>query len=103
MQVPSTSNRMCNKRSLISECEKIDNLPKLPDTFSCVLSDRCTALQCCIDVPFIQRAFEFTLDLNACTNTLTMGIEKYLLETSLLSYNWGQTEHINIKDVFQIE
>ncbi|VDI43606.1 Hypothetical predicted protein [Mytilus galloprovincialis] len=79
------------------------SLTPLPSPVSCMISSHCTAVDCCIDVDFLDRSCNAFLDVNTCTNAMTVGLEKLVLgPISLLDYQFGKTEHFNLKGVLRV-
>lgn len=55
-----------------------------------MIPSHCTAVDCCIDVDFLDRSFHAFLDVNMCKHVITVGIEKLVTEPiSLLDYEYG--------------
>ena len=85
-----------------SECQQMTSFPTLPDLMTCSVPDYCTAIDCCVDIPFIRRFVNFYIDLDACTYELNIGIENFGRSISLLEYSWGLTKTISVKGVLFI-
>lgn len=57
---------------------------------SCHIKDHCTAIECCLDLQSpLQQTIHFFMDLDLCLQTLKLGIENLMFETTLLSYAYG--------------
>jgi hypothetical protein len=65
------------------------SLPALPGEVSCYIPDYCTGIDCCVDMPVVNRALNIYVLLDACNYTLSIGIEKWSFNLSLLDYDWG--------------
>ncbi|VDH92137.1 Hypothetical predicted protein [Mytilus galloprovincialis] len=79
------------------------SLTPLPSPISCMIPSHCTAVDCCIDVDFLDRSFNAFLDVNMCTNVMTVGLEKLVTDPiSLVDYTFGKTENFNLKGVLRI-
>ena len=79
----------------VSECpSEILNktVSPLPDHISCVISDKCTSIECCVDVGFLQRSFSLSLELDGCIGQLTISIEKVSFRKMLYEYSWGKSK-----------
>lgn len=75
---------------LFSDCSNTVALTKLDDPVSCLLSSECTYIECCVDVHFIPRSFMFYLHIDPCEYQITVGIEKFFRNISLINYRWGE-------------
>ena len=73
-----------------SDCDKSVSLPKVEGQLSCHLSSECTNMECCTDVDFIPRSFRFYLYIDPCKYQITVGIEKFHRNISLIGYEWGK-------------
>lgn len=98
-----TFNRLYSLIICLAECERIDTSLVIPDMMSCSIPSHCTAINCCIDVPFIGRSLYISVDLDACSNRLTVTIEKFAKHIQLFDYEWGTWQKFDIKGVFIIE
>ncbi|XP_052083602.1 uncharacterized protein LOC127720902 [Mytilus californianus] len=79
------------------------SLTPLPSPVSCMIPSHCTAVYCCIDVDFLDRSFHAFLDVNMCTNVMTVGLEKLVIDPiNLLDYEFGTTKHFNLKGILRI-
>ncbi|XP_071145134.1 uncharacterized protein [Mytilus edulis] len=86
-----------------NSCSLDVSLTPLLGPISCMIPSHCTSVDCCIDVDFLDRSFNSFLDVNTCTNVMTVGIEKLVIDPiSLLNYTFGKTEHFNLKGVLRI-
>ncbi|XP_053398211.1 uncharacterized protein LOC128556642 [Mercenaria mercenaria] len=101
---------------LDDECSKIDpshdgwvtdcplnlSLPVLPNNTNCHLVKHCTGFSCCLNVPLLQRSFSFHLDLDSCNFALNVGIEKLQNNQSLINYEFGRKETIDLFGIVQL-
>ncbi|XP_041378093.1 uncharacterized protein LOC121390363 [Gigantopelta aegis] len=71
-----------------SACPQNLSLPVLPTNMACSVPDHCTALDCCLDVPFIQKSLNFKVDLNMCEFSLTVSVENVEVKIMLFKYVW---------------
>lgn len=85
------------------ECDQILLLPSLHSNLSCHLGRSCTQLDCCVYVPLLNRTFSFYVDVNPCYEKFTVGIEKMYRKCSLLSYDFGSTQHFNLLGIFKLQ
>ncbi|KAK3101936.1 hypothetical protein FSP39_007496 [Pinctada imbricata] len=86
-------------------CQSSVNLPTLnSDTMSnCRLTTDCTGVECCTDVPQIQRTLRTFLKIDSCTNRVNLGIERFHRNISLTDYTkWGQQQEFWLGGVFRI-
>jgi hypothetical protein len=59
---------------------------------TCYIPNTCTSIDCCIELPGIQRKLHTNIDIDTCSYKLTVDIEKVHLEYSLINYEWGKKE-----------
>ncbi|VDI45262.1 Hypothetical predicted protein [Mytilus galloprovincialis] len=91
----------CGKFFYISECPSKVNLFKNISSFAtCRIPLKCTAIDCCITLPYFGRGVNFFIDLDMCDSRLMVGIEKIALNYSLLDYEWGKLQSLNLYGVF---
>ena len=63
---------------------------------TCYLPTRCTAVECCVEVPAISTSFNAHVDIDPCNYMLRIGIEKFSFNKSLDQYSFGEF-HLNYK------
>ena len=81
----------------ISDCPLTIPLTPLPAPASCFIPSHCTAVDCCVDVDFLQRSFHAYIDLNTCDNMFTIGIEKLKIDpVNLTDYEFGEEKKFTI-------
>ncbi|XP_060596418.1 uncharacterized protein LOC132750445 [Ruditapes philippinarum] len=85
-----------------SECREEIQLPDLPETISCYLSERCTSIRCCVDVDVIQRSFDITLNLDTCNYILEAQIENMKLDVPLVDYKFGEESKVYLFGVIRL-
>lgn len=66
------------------------NTTALSGDLTCLIKDTCTAVSCCMDVDFLQRAFEAYVTIDPCDYYLEVGIEKLKFNISLNDYTFGR-------------
>ncbi|CAG2252210.1 unnamed protein product [Mytilus edulis] len=82
----------------------INNLPMLSSGTSCYISDVCTDVRCCVSVPFFgNHTFDFSLNLDGCTQYMVMSLENYKEQFMLSDFNFGQEDYLWIKGVFRLK
>ncbi|KAL5015120.1 hypothetical protein ScPMuIL_009390 [Solemya velum] len=79
------------------------DLPALTGPVSGYISDTCTAVGVCIDVDFIKRSFNVDIELDGCNYILKLFIGKKMFPVSLISYDWGAPEQIQLFGVVVID
>lgn len=91
--------------NFFTECANLDitELPQLQDLIQCKLSERCTAIECCLDVSFIQRSIVAYIDIDACYYKLTVGVDNLIVNISLIDYEWGSINTFSLNGVFNIK
>ncbi|KAK6174798.1 hypothetical protein SNE40_013376 [Patella caerulea] len=78
-------------------------LPDLPDALTCHMGSRCTSIDCCVDVGFLDRSFYFGVDVNLCDYTITATIENLSYKRKLFNYKWGEVDHFYLKGVVRVD
>ena len=73
-----------------SACAEQLVLPVLPDDTVCSVPSHCTAVDCCVEFPFINRNLNFKVDLNTCDYTLTISIENVEFTRMTFRTVWGK-------------
>ncbi|XP_048258717.1 uncharacterized protein LOC124137708 isoform X1 [Haliotis rufescens] len=79
------------------------NLPELPGSMACHVPDICAAVDCCIYIDFLPRAFNVFLTVDMCTYQLTVGVENLVYKQILFDYQWGTEEHFYVKGVIRVD
>lgn len=62
----------------------------LSGDLTCLIKDTCTSVSCCMDVNFLQRAFETYVTIDPCNYLLEVGIEKLYFNVSLNDFTFGR-------------
>ncbi|KAK3612535.1 hypothetical protein CHS0354_024512 [Potamilus streckersoni] len=101
MQIyPYLDRAVCQKTSYIggwnSSCPATIDLPSLPDFLYCNIHDTCSSLDCCFQLPFLERPFGISLAIDPCSLMMKVGIERQVQEISLLNYKWGENETFSL-------
>ncbi|KAK3101942.1 hypothetical protein FSP39_007535 [Pinctada imbricata] len=86
-----------------NECPSPSTLPTISGNSKCQVTSECTKINCCLDVPLLGRTFSFYLHIDACYNTLSVGIEKQYRKHSLIGYSFGTVERFNLKGTVRLE
>uniref|UniRef100_K1PXP9 Uncharacterized protein n=1 Tax=Magallana gigas TaxID=29159 RepID=K1PXP9_MAGGI len=71
--------------------ESIDKMTEIATDLplSCHIKHHCTAIECCLDLQSpLQQTIHFFIDLDLCLQTLKLGIENLMFETTLLAYKY---------------
>ena len=88
--------------TFISECET--DLPALPEYLSCYLASSCVEVNCCLNVPVINRDINFYVSLNTWTSILKLGIEDFTKDIVLLEdSDWNLDETLNLFGLFEFK
>ncbi|XP_067658325.1 uncharacterized protein [Haliotis asinina] len=85
------------------DCPRSVPLNSLPQTATCHLSDTCTGVSCCLEASEVKRNFKIFLTIDACSNSMEVGIEKLMFSYSLFDYDWGKTEVIDLHGLIKVE
>lgn len=88
----------------ISDCSLegrlLDNIPSFAE---CRIPEKCTAIDCCVTLPYLGRNINFVIDLDFCDFRLMVEIEKIALNFSLLDYEWGKLQSLSLYGVFNVK
>ncbi|XP_071145140.1 uncharacterized protein [Mytilus edulis] len=88
----------------IRECSRYVTLPYLESgETTCIIMDTCTGIKCCVEVLSLGRSFDFSFELDACNFQLTIRIEKFVYNESLVNYVYGSSHQFYLKGIFLIE
>ena len=79
------------------------SLVSLGSAMSCHIPGHCTAVDCCVDVDFITRSIRAFVDLDACSYTLSVGVERLQFTRLLFDYEWGEVERFYLNNVIRVE
>ncbi|KAL5013968.1 hypothetical protein ScPMuIL_008238, partial [Solemya velum] len=86
-----------------SDCDKeILNLPTEMDSANCHFSKNCDCIDCCVESETIGQTFTVAMEINPCSQRLSLAIEKFFYSVSLIDYNWGKEEHIYLKGLVKL-
>ena len=72
--------------------ESAINLPDLPASVSCTVTERCTSVECCIKSDRLQRNFHTVLNIDPCHYNMTVGIDRLRFNVNILDKPWGKYE-----------
>jgi hypothetical protein len=73
-----------------TECSSLTSeLPSIPDTTVCHINDTCSSVSCCFNVDKIGQSFEASIQIDPCTFSLTITIERLTLQKNLLDIQRG--------------
>ncbi|KAK3102203.1 hypothetical protein FSP39_009587 [Pinctada imbricata] len=86
-----------------NECYIPSMLPTIIGNSACQVTSECTKINCCLDVPLLNRTFSFYLHIDACYKTLSVGIEKQVRKHSLIGYSFGTVERFNLRGAVRVE
>ncbi|XP_052083535.1 uncharacterized protein LOC127720826 [Mytilus californianus] len=82
----------------------INNLPMLSSGTSCYISDVCTDVRCCVSVPLLgNHTFDFSLNLDGCTQFMEISLENYKEQLMLRDYTFGVENYLWIKGVLRLK
>ncbi|VDI15760.1 Hypothetical predicted protein [Mytilus galloprovincialis] len=88
----------------IRECPKYLSLPYISSRETiCIIMDTCTGIKCCVETPSLGRSFVFSFELDACNFQLTIHIEKFVYNETLVNYVYGTHHQFYLKGIFLIE
>lgn len=96
-----TDNKMC---LLILDCPQSvqTSLSSITDRALCTVSSSCTNLQCCVNIPLLNRTFEVGMELDYSYMSLRVYVEKMTRKQSLIGYQFGREETLSVHGVFKL-
>ncbi|XP_052806219.1 uncharacterized protein LOC128235437 [Mya arenaria] len=83
----------------LTDCAIVHGLSKLPSTTACHLDATCSSFTCCVNTTYIQKTFEYQLEIDSCEQKLTLRIERVTVVRSFseilfdFSLSDWKTEH----------
>ncbi|CAG2190929.1 unnamed protein product [Mytilus edulis] len=88
-----------------SECPlSMFNRPDLGDQIACHITESCTGIDCCANIPSFGLTVRPFFELDPCDYKISYGINTENFTKSLLNYEWGKTEKISLgQDVIEFE
>ncbi|CAC5401161.1 unnamed protein product [Mytilus coruscus] len=88
-----------------SECPlSMFNRPDLGEQIACHITETCTGIDCCANIPFFGLTVRPFLLLDPCDYKITYGINTQNVTISLFNYEWGKKERISLaQDVIVFE
>ncbi|VDI43603.1 Hypothetical predicted protein [Mytilus galloprovincialis] len=88
-----------------SECPlSMFNRPDLGDQIACHITESCTGIDCCANIPFFGLTVRPFFVLDPCDYKISYGINTVNVTKSLFNYEWGKTERISLaQDVIVFE
>ncbi|XP_071123205.1 uncharacterized protein [Mytilus edulis] len=88
---------------LINNCSsEVRFLDDISSFAECRIPEKCTAIDCCLTLPYIGRNINFVIDLDFCSFRLMVEVEKIALNFSLLDYEWGKLQSLSLYGVFNV-
>ncbi|KAL5015119.1 hypothetical protein ScPMuIL_009389 [Solemya velum] len=106
-------DQSCDRKSLpygqteftwSSECDKeIVNIFNVTGDVSCHFSETCYSVSCCLESGTIGQTFTVTMEINPCSQRLSVAIEKFSYSVSLIGYEWGKEEKINLQGLVRMK
>lgn len=74
----------------------------LPANTNCGISSGCMAIQCCTDLALIGRTLNYSVNIDACDHSLSLQIETFQFQLSLVDFNFGDEQEFGIDQIFSI-
>ncbi|XP_062596534.1 uncharacterized protein LOC134257978, partial [Saccostrea cucullata] len=85
-----------------SDCGMNMSLPYLNTDYSCHMLATCSGIRCCLYSSQLRRNFEVYFDINNCTESLSIQIEKIFHNKTLNDLQWGEPELFSIFGVYNV-
>ncbi|CAC5374575.1 unnamed protein product [Mytilus coruscus] len=70
--------------------ETAENLPVLPNSINCTITEGCTTVECCVESVRLQRHFHTVLTIDPCHYNMTVGIDRYTFNVNIQDKPWGK-------------
>ncbi|CAC5409208.1 unnamed protein product [Mytilus coruscus] len=87
--LPAVPNTMsCHLTDTCTVCPSNVPLQDLTGSLSCTIPDYCTGIDCCVEIPQIGRTFHVYLLLDACSHRLKIGIENLGLDQAYFNFEF---------------
>ena len=76
----------------------ISKLPEIDGPMTCMITDTCSGIDCCAEIPFIGLTVHPYFLINTCEYSISfginnMGVNLSLFEGGIDSYEWGMYLH----------
>lgn len=92
------------KMVYFADCDRAtEKLPSLGPSTRCAVSTSCSEIRCCIHSDILGENLEAYIDLDACNAKVSVGIEKYHWTDKLLGYKFGDTRHVSLMGMVNLE
>lgn len=78
--------------SILGCTSPIENSTQLSGPITCALDNKCTRVDCCVDVGFLGKSFHGFIHLDPCNFRLSVGVEKLKFDLELFQYPWGKCQ-----------
>ncbi|VDH91582.1 Hypothetical predicted protein [Mytilus galloprovincialis] len=85
----------------------ISKLPEIDGPMTCMITETCSGIDCCAEIPFIGLTVHPYFLINTCEYSISfginnMGVNLSLFEGGIDSYEWGKPWTLNIEDIVKI-
>ena len=79
-----------SKPFIISDCPLEVATSNITGDGTCLITSNCTAVDCCVDVDFLGRAFNAYLELDPCAETIKVGVDRLSFILPLADHGFGK-------------
>lgn len=69
----------------------------------CSISPSCTDVHCCLQSDTLQEMFDAYIYLDSCNSKVTVGIEKFQWNDTLVDYQFGTSLHVSLFGLVNLE
>ncbi|CAG2190131.1 unnamed protein product [Mytilus edulis] len=83
--------------------ESAENLPVLPNSVNCTISEGCTAVECCVESVRLQRYFHTVLTIDPCHYNMTVGIDRYTFNVNIQDKPWETIWNVWLNGVVRLD
>ena len=86
------------------ECKtKTKGLNILGTHTRCSISKSCSDVHCCLHSDILQTNLDVFVYVDSCNGKIYFGIEKYKWSYKLLGYTFGETKHVSLFGMINME
>ncbi|VDI36462.1 Hypothetical predicted protein, partial [Mytilus galloprovincialis] len=83
--------------------ETAENLPVLPNSINCTITEGCTAVECCVESVRLQRYFHTILTIDPCHYNMTVEIDRYTFNVNIQDKPWETIWNVWLNGVVRLD
>ncbi|XP_052090897.1 uncharacterized protein LOC127727822 [Mytilus californianus] len=105
-------NPSCNRSSSLytpshsgwkTACPGNIPLPDLGDNMNCYLTDYCTGIDCCVEIPQIRQSFHVYVLLDACNHRMDIGIENLAIHQAYFDFEFDKEQTVQLSKLITLK